>query len=166
MHVVQELLQRSEDMMRLAQQADVAREHTALLMELEAELAAFHRRLADPDVALGPIHERLKAVSARLRELKFSRPDAAPSRPRAAGDATWYEILQVPETASATEIKTSYHRLLKQYHPDLHNHSGFPWVREQAEQMTKKIGQAYQVLANEDKRKDYDRELRRSRGGR
>ena len=72
----------------------------------------------------------------------------------------------VPETASATEIKTSYHRLLKQYHPDLHNHSGFPWVREQAEQMTKKIGQAYQVLANEDKRKDYDRELRRSRGGR
>ena len=122
--------------------------------------------MADPDVALGPIHERLKAVSARLRELKFSRPDAAPSRPRAAGDATWYEILQVPETASATEIKTSYHRLLNQYHPDLHNHSGFPWVREQAEQMTKKIGQAYQVLANEDKRKDYDRELRRSRGGR
>jgi DnaJ-domain-containing protein 1 len=164
--VVEELLQRSEDMMRLAQQADVAREHTSLLMELEAELAAFHRRLADPDVALGPIHDRLKTVAARLRELKFARPEAPSSRQRAGSDATWYEVLQVPETASATEIKTSYHRLLKQYHPDLHNHSGFPWVREQAEQMTRRIGQAYQALANEDKRKDYDRELRRLRGAR
>jgi len=165
MQVVEELLQRNEDMMRLARQADVSREHTSLLMEMEAELAAFHRRLADPDAALGPIHERLKAVAARLRGLKFSRPEAPASKPRAGDAATWYEVLQVPESASTAEIKTSYHRLLKQYHPDLHNHSGFPWVREQAEQMTKKIGQAYQVLGNAEKRNDYDRELRRLRGG-
>ncbi len=165
LQVVEELLQRTEDMMRLAQQADVAREHTPLLMELEAELAAFHRRVADPAVDLGPIHQRLKAVGARLRELKFTRHEAPQPNSQAGGEPTWYEVLQVRESASEADVRASYHRLLKQYHPDLHNHSGFPWVKEQAERMTKKIGAAYQVLGNADKRLDYDRELRRRRSG-
>ena len=163
LQVVEELLQRTEDMMRLAQQADVAREHTSLLMEVEAELAAFHRRVTDPAVDLGPIHQRLKTVGVQLRELKFTRREAPPAKPQATGEPTWYEVLQVHEAASEAEIRASYLQLLKQYHPDLHNHSGFPWVKEQAERMTKKIGAAYQVLGSADKRLDYDRELRRRR---
>jgi len=71
----------------------------------------------------------------------------------------------VPETASDAEIRAAYHRLLKQYHPDLHNDSGFPWVKEQAHQMTRKIGAAYQALGSAEKRQSYDRELRRRREG-
>jgi DnaJ-domain-containing protein 1 len=164
---VQDLLRRTEDIMRLAQQADVSREHTALLMEWEAELAAVHRRLADPAVELGPIHGRLEAVDAELRRLKFTRREApaAKGRPPAEGEPTWYEVLHVPETASDADIRASYHKLLKQYHPDLHNDSGFPWVKEQAERMTRNIGAAYQVLGSAEKRQSYDRELRRRRGG-
>ena len=153
--------------MRLAQQADVGREHTALLMEWEAELAAFRRRLADPAVELGPLHRRLKTIGSDLHRLKFTRrePPAAQAPPQAQGDPTWYEVLQVPETASDAEIRAAYHRLLKQYHPDLHNDSGFPWVKEQAHQMTRKIGAAYQTLGSAEKRQSYDRELRRRREG-
>ena len=153
--------------MRLAQQADVGREHTALLMEWEAELAAFRRRLADPAVELGPLHRRLKTIGSDLHRLKFTRrePAAAQAPPQAQGDPTWYEVLQVPETASDAEIRAAYHRLLKQYHPDLHNDSGFPWVKEQAHRMTRKIGAAYQALGSAEKRQSYDRELRRRREG-
>ncbi|MFI5400082.1 MAG: DnaJ domain-containing protein [SAR324 cluster bacterium] len=167
LQVVAELLQRTEDTMRLAQQADVGREHTALLMEWEAELAAFRRRLADPGVELGPLHERLKAIGAELHRLKFTRREAPAAQAPSPADAepTWYEVLQVPETASEAEIRASYHRLLKQYHPDLHNESGFPWVKEQAHQMTRKIGAAYQALGSAEKRQSYDRELRRRRDG-
>jgi DnaJ-domain-containing protein 1 len=165
--VVEELLQRAEDMMRLAQQADVAREHTSFLMEVEAELAAFRRRMTDPAVDLGPIHQRLKSLSAQLRELKFTRREPPPPKPpppvQAPGEPTWYEVLQVAEGANENEIRASYHKLLKQYHPDLHNHSDFPWVREQAERMTKKLGAAFQILGNPDKRQEYDRTLRRRR---
>lgn len=151
--------------MRLAQQADAAREHVSLLMELDAELAAFHRRLADPAVVLGPIHQRLKMIGAQLRGLEFIRREPPPPKAHAAppGEPTWYEVLHVSEAASEAEIRASYHKLLKQYHPDLHNHSDFPWVRDQAEQMTKKLGAAFQVLSHADKRQEYDRELRRRR---
>jgi len=151
----------------LAQQADVNREHTSFLMELQAELAAFQRRLSDPSVDLNPIHQRLKVANAELRQLKFSRPEPPPAKPSAQAESepTWYEVLDVPETASEPEIRANYHRLLKQYHPDLHNESGFTWVKEQADVMTKRIATAYQVLGSAEKRASYDRELRRRRGG-
>jgi DnaJ-domain-containing protein 1 len=167
LQAVEDLLRRTEDLVRLAQQADVGREHRGRLMEWEAELAAIHRRLADPSVELGPIHGRLTAIDTELRQLKFSRRAAAAAKGKPAAETVpnWYEVLRVPETASDAEIRASYHQLLKQYHPDLHNDSGFPWVKEQAHQITRQIGAAYQALGSAEKRQSYDRELRRRRGG-
>jgi molecular chaperone DnaJ len=59
----------------------------------------------------------------------------------------YYEILGVSKDASSEEIKKSYRKLSKQYHPDV-NPSG--------DEMFKKIAEAYSVLGDEQKRQQYD----------
>lgn len=62
----------------------------------------------------------------------------------------YYEILGVPRDASDEEIKKAYRRLTKKYHPDLH-----PGDKE-AEARFKEINEAYSVLGDPKKRKEYD----------
>ena len=61
----------------------------------------------------------------------------------------FYNILGVSKTASQDEIKKAYRELALKYHPD--RNSG-----KDAEEKFKKINEAYAVLGNEDKRKQYD----------
>jgi DnaJ-class molecular chaperone len=60
-----------------------------------------------------------------------------------------YEILDVPKTADATEIKRAYRRLAMKYHPDKNQDP-------QAAEMFKKINHAYDILSNPQKRRIYD----------
>jgi molecular chaperone DnaJ len=62
----------------------------------------------------------------------------------------FYEILGVEESASQEEIKKAYRKLAKQHHPDAN--LGNP----QAAERFKGIGEAYSVLSNPEKRKQYD----------
>lgn len=59
----------------------------------------------------------------------------------------YYEVLGVTENASAEEIKKAYRSLAFKYHPDKNPGS---------EEMMKSINEAYAVLANPEKRKEYD----------
>jgi DnaJ-domain-containing protein 1 len=172
--VVEAAQEKAEDLLRLARLADVSREHTSLFMGLEAELAALRRRIADPAADLGPLHTRLKAIAEELRTLEFKDPppgpppEPPPPPPAGSGAAeepTWYEVLRVDPGASDGEIKAAYHKLLKQYHPDLHNHSDFGWVKAEAERMSRIIGKAFEVLGNREQREAYDRQLARERPG-
>ncbi len=61
----------------------------------------------------------------------------------------YYEILGVPRTAELSEIKRSYRKLAKKYHPDVSK-------LKDAEQRFKEVGEAYEVLKDPDKRKAYD----------
>jgi molecular chaperone DnaJ len=61
----------------------------------------------------------------------------------------YYEILGVPKNASKDEIKTSYRKLAMEYHPDRNKSSD-------AEERFKEISEAYAVLSDDDKRKQYD----------
>jgi curved DNA-binding protein len=61
----------------------------------------------------------------------------------------YYAVLEVPRTASADDIKKSYRRLSKQFHPDMNKQKG-------AEERFKKVGEAYEVLKDPDKRRRYD----------
>jgi molecular chaperone DnaJ len=63
----------------------------------------------------------------------------------------YYDVLGVPRTASPEEIKSAYRRLAREYHPDLNK--GNPKV---AEEKFKELSEAYEVLADETKRKRYD----------
>src|SRR5438309_7294929 len=61
-----------------------------------------------------------------------------------------YEVLEVSKTASQEEIKSSYRRLARQYHPDVNPDN------PQAEDQFKEIGHAYNILSDPDKRARYD----------
>ena len=61
----------------------------------------------------------------------------------------YYEVLGVSKTASDEEIKRAFRRLAKEYHPDINKEPG-------AEAKFKEIGEAYAVLSDPNKRKQYD----------
>lgn len=63
----------------------------------------------------------------------------------------YYEILGVPRNASDEEIKKAYRRLAMQYHPD-RNPGREKWANEKF----KEINEAYAVLGDPQKRRQYD----------
>lgn len=63
----------------------------------------------------------------------------------------FYEILEISRDASASEIKKSYKKLAKKYHPDLNQGD------KEAEAKFKEISVAYEILSDEQKRSNYDR---------
>ena len=62
----------------------------------------------------------------------------------------YYEVLGVEKGASADEIKKAYRKSAMKYHPDRN-----PGDKE-AEEKFKELGEAYEVLSNDDKRARYD----------
>lgn len=63
----------------------------------------------------------------------------------------YYELLGVGREASAEEIKKAYRKKAVQYHPDKNKGDA------QAEEMFKKVSEAYEVLKNPEKKAAYDR---------
>jgi molecular chaperone DnaJ len=66
------------------------------------------------------------------------------------GKRDYYEVLGVPRSASADDLKKAYRRLARQYHPDVNK-------EPEAEDRFKEINEAYEVLSDTDKRARYDR---------
>lgn len=69
---------------------------------------------------------------------------------------TLYEILEVSENASKEVIEKAYRVLAKKYHPDLQT----PENKQMAEAKMKQINEAYDILSDELKRKEYDEKLK------
>ncbi len=62
----------------------------------------------------------------------------------------FYEVLGVSRTASEADIKKAYRRLAREHHPDVNNHD------DEAEAKFKEVGEAYDVLKDQQKRQMYD----------
>jgi DnaJ-class molecular chaperone len=67
----------------------------------------------------------------------------------AVGERDYYDILGVSRDASPEEIRRAYRTLARRYHPDVNKEPG-------ADERFKEIGAAYEVLSDEDKRREYD----------
>jgi len=64
----------------------------------------------------------------------------------------YYETLGVSKDASTQEIKKAYKKLARKHHPDMNKGD-----TKEAEKKFKKISEAYEVLADPEKRSNYDR---------
>lgn len=72
----------------------------------------------------------------------------------------YYEILNVPQEATKAEIKKSYIMLAKRYHPDKINQEG-----GEDNGMFADISEAYEVLSDDNKRADFDSNLKKYNEG-
>ncbi|GLC43752.1 hypothetical protein PLESTB_000904500 [Pleodorina starrii] len=94
-----------------------------------------------------------------------NRPLAAPARISSAhrgsarrrgqavvvrAESDYYELLGVPRTADKKTIKQAYRQKARKYHPDVNKEPG-------AEDLFKKIGEAYEVLSDDTKKAIYDK---------
>ena len=62
----------------------------------------------------------------------------------------YYNVLDIDKSATQDEIKKKYRELAKKYHPDLNKGD------EKSQDKFKEINEAYEVLGDEEKRKNYD----------
>ncbi|KAG6736823.1 hypothetical protein POTOM_060281 [Populus tomentosa] len=76
--------------------------------------------------------------------------NTASVRAAASARADYYSTLNVSRNATLQEIKSSYRKLARKYHPDMNKGAG-------AEDKFKEISAAYEVLSDDEKRSLYDR---------
>ena len=69
--------------------------------------------------------------------------------------ATLYEVLEVSPEATLQDIKKAYRRLALQYHPD----RNAPENKEEATIKFRQVSEAYEVLSDADRRRNYDSSL-------
>ncbi|MDH3996466.1 MAG: DnaJ domain-containing protein, partial [Desulfobulbaceae bacterium] len=62
----------------------------------------------------------------------------------------YYEVLGIKKDSSAQDIKKAYRKLAMKYHPDRNKGD------KEAEEKFKKLSEAYAVLSDPEKRKEYD----------
>jgi curved DNA-binding protein CbpA len=71
----------------------------------------------------------------------------------------YYELLGIDPAAGPEEVRQAYLEKIKEWHPDIN-----PERIAEAEEMTKVLNQAYQILGDSEQRKKYDRMLKFTRG--
>lgn len=73
-------------------------------------------------------------------------------------EQNYYEILEVNKNASPEIIEKAYKTLVKKYHPDLQDNN----LKNEYEEKIKLINEAFEVLSNSEKRKNYDLNLKQT----
>ena len=73
-------------------------------------------------------------------------------------EQNYYDILEVSKNASPEIIEKAYKTLVKKYHPDLQDNN----LKAEYEEKIKLINEAFEVLSNSEKRKNYDLNLKQT----
>ena len=100
------------------------------------------------------------------KKLKFASPSSIPSfaskiRAQSAQSTksrgeSLYELLGIPESVSAGEIKRAYKEMARRYHPDV---CPAPDRTEEYTRLFIQVHQAYETLSDPNRRAIYDRDL-------
>ncbi|MDH4258318.1 MAG: DnaJ domain-containing protein, partial [Candidatus Aminicenantes bacterium] len=94
------------------------------------------------------IDEKLKEKISEVEKLKNDIPKL-----------DFYQILNVPRTASQKEVKKAYFELARNYHPDRFDRDLPAEIREMVEEVFGIITSAFQTLTNEEEKQGYDAKL-------
>lgn len=73
-------------------------------------------------------------------------------------EKNYYDILEVNKNASPEVIEKAYKTLVKKYHPDLQDNN----LKNEYEEKIKLINEAFEVLSDSEKRKNYDLSLKQT----
>ncbi len=73
-------------------------------------------------------------------------------------EKNYYDILEVNKNASPEIIEKAYKTLVKKYHPDLQDNN----LKAEYEEKIKLINEAFEVLSDSEKRKNYDLNLKQT----
>lgn len=98
-------------------------------------------RTPDPPTVTAPDLAGLKEMASKLKE------------------ADHFQVLGVKREATASQIKMAYFQLAKIYHPDTGTPTDSPEVRKLRADIFSKIGEAWGVLGDEQKRTEYLEQL-------
>jgi tetratricopeptide (TPR) repeat protein len=74
-------------------------------------------------------------------------------------NSTYYQILDVADDAHPEELKKSYFRLARKFHPDLFSRDLSPEIIQKIDEVFDQITKAYQTLSDEKRKAEYDKEL-------
>jgi curved DNA-binding protein CbpA len=77
-----------------------------------------------------------------------------------------YEILGLHPTATAQQIKVSYRKLALRHHPDKLSPHASKQEREEAHESFTKIGHAFEILGDENRRREFDAQQQKRESGR
>ena len=67
-----------------------------------------------------------------------------------------YKVLNVPRNATPSQIKSAYRKLALKYHPDKQAASKSDEEKKECSEKFTKIGNAYEILGDQDRRTQYD----------
>ena len=123
------------------------------------ERAQRQRRPEDPPFGTGQQSQRQRTGSQRPRfeQTGSQQQRTQPPPPRyAANDVHGlYKTLEVPPTASETEIRDAFRRLARKYHPDMIQ--GDAAAKDAAKKKFQEVSAAYDVLRDPRRRREYDK---------
>ena len=96
---------------------------------------------------------------ARLSREAEQLQDEILARLRTPADMDPYAVLGVDPEASPSSVKKAYFRAAKRYHPDAIRRHGLISIQREASDLFSRIAQAWEILGDPDKRREYDHAL-------
>jgi curved DNA-binding protein CbpA len=70
-----------------------------------------------------------------------------------------FEVLDIPKASNESQVKDAYFRLARKFHPDTHHDPSLMDLRDKIEAIFIRLGEAYEVLRDRNKRSSYESDL-------
>jgi len=174
-------LEETKKMLKKAVVLDRAGKFKDKWLEFSGILADIEKRAKIKDKFLADLGEQLTKMQQKILKLspgsRISRKDPEPEvepdkkeppetekpakdrmieeEPEKKKEPNYYQVLGIAEDATTEQIKKAYYSKMQEYHPDKHNASDFEWVKDEAARMTALVQEAYAILQDPKKRKQY-----------